>query len=86
MKIWESPNPFGESPKGLILAFCSSVPSPERKDQIDGEKEQSACRREIPWSSTMSPNDPKHDDAEGQSKTTMKLTKGRITELIGDID
>ncbi|KAG5585958.1 hypothetical protein H5410_046392 [Solanum commersonii] len=39
MKICESPNPFGESPKGLILAFCSSVLSPEGKDQIGGGKE-----------------------------------------------
>ncbi|KAH0638935.1 hypothetical protein KY285_035521 [Solanum tuberosum] len=37
----------------------------ERKDQIGGEKEQPACRREVPRSSTMSSNDPKHDDAEG---------------------
>ncbi|KAG5631956.1 hypothetical protein H5410_003673 [Solanum commersonii] len=41
-------NPFGESPKDLILAFCSSVLSPERKDQIGGEKKQSAYQRAIP--------------------------------------
>ncbi|KAG5586057.1 hypothetical protein H5410_046491, partial [Solanum commersonii] len=33
--------------KRSYLAFCSSVLSPERKDQIDGEKEQSACRRAV---------------------------------------
>ncbi|WMV24622.1 hypothetical protein MTR67_018007, partial [Solanum verrucosum] len=76
-----SPNPFGESPKGLILVFCSSVLSPERKDQISGEKEQSACHRAVPRSSTMSPNDPKHDDAEGYSKTAMKPTKEGFEEL-----
>ncbi|KAG5586968.1 hypothetical protein H5410_047402 [Solanum commersonii] len=59
------PNPFGESPKGLILAFCSSVLSLERKDQIDSGKEQSACHRAVPRSSTISPNDPKHDDVVG---------------------
>ncbi|KAG5595241.1 hypothetical protein H5410_036473 [Solanum commersonii] len=58
MKICESPNPFGESPKGLILAFCFNVLSPERKDQIGGEKEQSGCRRAVPRSSTIYPNDP----------------------------
>ncbi|KAG5570809.1 hypothetical protein H5410_060575, partial [Solanum commersonii] len=36
--------PVGESPIGLILAFCSSVLSPEGKDQIGDEKEQSVCR------------------------------------------
>ncbi|WMV41395.1 hypothetical protein MTR67_034780 [Solanum verrucosum] len=94
MKIWESSNPFGDSLKGLILTFCSSVMSPERKDQIGGEKEQSACRRAILRSSTMtpndpstmSPNDPEHDYAEGWCKTAMNYTKGRIAELIGDSD
>ncbi|KAH0639665.1 hypothetical protein KY285_036251 [Solanum tuberosum] len=42
-----------------------SMLNPERKDQIDGEKEQSACPRAISRSSTMSPNDPKHDNVEG---------------------
>uniref|UniRef100_M1DD49 Uncharacterized protein n=1 Tax=Solanum tuberosum TaxID=4113 RepID=M1DD49_SOLTU len=41
------------------------VLNPETKDQIDGEKEQSACPRTVPQNSTMLPNDPKHDDAEG---------------------
>ncbi|KAG5610956.1 hypothetical protein H5410_022237 [Solanum commersonii] len=59
------PNPFGELPKGLILAFCSSVLRPEGNDQIGGEKEQSVCRRVVSQNNTMSPNDPKHDDVEG---------------------
>ncbi|KAG5610126.1 hypothetical protein H5410_021407 [Solanum commersonii] len=62
------------------------VLSPERKDQISGEKEQLACHRAVPQSNTTSPNDPKQDDAEGYSKTAMKPTKGRIAELIGDLD
>ncbi|KAG5631205.1 hypothetical protein H5410_002922 [Solanum commersonii] len=37
----------------------------ERKDQIGGEKELSACRRAVLRSNTMSPNDPKHDDDKG---------------------
>ncbi|KAG5577118.1 hypothetical protein H5410_057252, partial [Solanum commersonii] len=76
----DSLNPFGELPKGLILAFCSSVLSPEINDQIGSEKEQSACRRVVPQSSTKLPNDPKYDDAKGQSKMVMKPTKGRIAD------
>ncbi|KAG5609604.1 hypothetical protein H5410_020885, partial [Solanum commersonii] len=34
MKICESPNPFGESPINRILAFCSSMLSPEGNEQI----------------------------------------------------
>uniref|UniRef100_M1DUA6 Uncharacterized protein n=1 Tax=Solanum tuberosum TaxID=4113 RepID=M1DUA6_SOLTU len=55
---WERSNQFGESPKGLILAFYSSVLSSEGKDLIGGEKEQSAYHRIVPRSCTMSPNDP----------------------------
>uniref|UniRef100_M1DLY6 Uncharacterized protein n=1 Tax=Solanum tuberosum TaxID=4113 RepID=M1DLY6_SOLTU len=62
MKISESPNPFGKSPTNHIFSSCSSVLSPEGKDQVGGKREQSAHRREVPRSSTMSPNDPKHDD------------------------
>uniref|UniRef100_M1DC86 Integrase core domain containing protein n=1 Tax=Solanum tuberosum TaxID=4113 RepID=M1DC86_SOLTU len=42
-----------------------SVLSPERTDEIGGEKEQLAYRREVPQSCTMLPNDPKHDDVDG---------------------
>ncbi|KAG5631678.1 hypothetical protein H5410_003395, partial [Solanum commersonii] len=49
----------------LRIAEPIRVRSLERKDQIDGENEQSACRQSVPQSSTMSPNDPKHDDVEG---------------------
>ncbi|KAG5631213.1 hypothetical protein H5410_002930 [Solanum commersonii] len=55
-----------------------SVLSPERKDQVGRKREQSAHRRKVSRSSTMSPNDPKHDDAEGWCKTAMNYTKGRI--------
>ncbi|KAG5631184.1 hypothetical protein H5410_002901 [Solanum commersonii] len=67
MKILESPNPFGESPKGLILAFCFSVLSPER-NKIGGEKKQieqdgdetyqRADRRVDQRSRLTTPNDP----------------------------
>uniref|UniRef100_M1D9X8 Uncharacterized protein n=1 Tax=Solanum tuberosum TaxID=4113 RepID=M1D9X8_SOLTU len=64
----------------------SSVLSPEGKDQVGRKKEQSVHRQEVLRSSTMSLNDPEHDDAEGWCKTAMNYTKGRITELIGDSD
>ncbi|WMV13391.1 hypothetical protein MTR67_006776 [Solanum verrucosum] len=46
----------------------------------------SANRREVPRSSTMSPNNPEHDKAEGWYKMAVNYTKGRIAELIGDSD
>ncbi|WMV25035.1 hypothetical protein MTR67_018420 [Solanum verrucosum] len=49
----------------VVLVDTSPMLSPEGKDQIGGEKEQSAYHRAVPRSSTMSPNDPKHDDAQG---------------------
>ncbi|KAG5576077.1 hypothetical protein H5410_056211 [Solanum commersonii] len=55
------PSLLGESPKG--------------KDQVGGKKEQSAHHREILRSSTMSPNDPKHDDAERWCKMAMNYTE-----------
>ncbi|WMV32385.1 hypothetical protein MTR67_025770 [Solanum verrucosum] len=50
--------------EGSHLAFCSSVLSPEGKDQVGGINKQSTHHREVLRSSTMSPNDPEHDDAE----------------------
>ncbi|WMV49855.1 hypothetical protein MTR67_043240 [Solanum verrucosum] len=70
--------------EGSHFAFCSSVLSPEGKDQVDGKREQSTHRRDVPRGSTISPNDPEHDDAEGWGKMAMNYIKGRITELIGD--
>uniref|UniRef100_M1E136 Integrase core domain containing protein n=1 Tax=Solanum tuberosum TaxID=4113 RepID=M1E136_SOLTU len=85
-KIYESPNPFGESPTYCIFAFCSSVLSPDEKDQVGGKRKQSAHRREVPRRSTMSPINSEHDDVEGWYKTAMNYTKGRITEMINDFD
>ncbi|KAG5611107.1 hypothetical protein H5410_022388 [Solanum commersonii] len=48
-----------------------SVLSPEEKDQVSGKREQLTHRQAILQSSTMPPNDPKHDDAEGWCKTAM---------------
>uniref|UniRef100_M1DRC4 Uncharacterized protein n=1 Tax=Solanum tuberosum TaxID=4113 RepID=M1DRC4_SOLTU len=62
------------------------VLSLEGNDRVGRDREQSAHHREVPRSSTMSPNDPEHDDVEGWCKMAMNYTKGRITELIGDSD
>ncbi|KAG5599832.1 hypothetical protein H5410_031202 [Solanum commersonii] len=70
--------------KGSHFAFCSSVLSLEGKYQVGGKREQSMHHRDVPRGSTMSPNDPKHDDAEGWCKTAMNYIKGRIAELISD--
>ncbi|KAG5595589.1 hypothetical protein H5410_036821, partial [Solanum commersonii] len=51
--------------KAYNLAFCSSVLSHERKDQVGDEMEQSACRRAVLRGSTLSSNDPGRRDVEG---------------------
>ncbi|KAG5599140.1 hypothetical protein H5410_030510 [Solanum commersonii] len=66
MKICESPNPFGESQKGLILTFCSSVLSPERKDQIGGEKEQSAYQHDAQLERVNPSPSPTHSARESE--------------------
>uniref|UniRef100_M1DJM9 Uncharacterized protein n=1 Tax=Solanum tuberosum TaxID=4113 RepID=M1DJM9_SOLTU len=48
-----------------IRACKTRVLSLERKDQVGGKNEQLAHCLEVLRSSTMSPNDPEHDDAEG---------------------
>uniref|UniRef100_M1DBX7 Uncharacterized protein n=1 Tax=Solanum tuberosum TaxID=4113 RepID=M1DBX7_SOLTU len=65
MKICESPNPFGKLPIDRIFAFCSSVLSPEGKEQIGGEKEQSAYHQATTQSSATSPNNLTQKDAKG---------------------
>uniref|UniRef100_M1DCF3 Uncharacterized protein n=1 Tax=Solanum tuberosum TaxID=4113 RepID=M1DCF3_SOLTU len=57
-----------------------------RKGRIEDHRVHLAYRRGVPRSSTMSPNDPEHDDAEGWCKMAMNYTKGRIAKLIGDSD
>uniref|UniRef100_M1DVR6 Integrase core domain containing protein n=1 Tax=Solanum tuberosum TaxID=4113 RepID=M1DVR6_SOLTU len=69
-----------------ILNKVEGELSPEGKDQVGEKREQSTHHREIPRSSTMSPNDPDHDDAEGWCKTMVNYTKRQITELIIDSD
>ncbi|KAG5590237.1 hypothetical protein H5410_040751 [Solanum commersonii] len=57
----------GKSLNGLNLAQSSRVLSLEGKDQVGDEKKQSARRRTVPQSNTISPNDPECKDAEGKS-------------------
>ncbi|WMV38078.1 hypothetical protein MTR67_031463 [Solanum verrucosum] len=68
------------------FAFCYSVLSPEEKDLVGGKREQLAHCRAVSRRSTMPPNNPKHDDAEGWYKMVINYTKGRIAELISDFD
>ncbi|KAG5631944.1 hypothetical protein H5410_003661 [Solanum commersonii] len=71
------------SQKGMKRLKRMNVLNPEGKDQVGGRKEQSAHCREVLRSSTMSPNDPEHDNAEGWCKMAMNYSKGQIVELIG---
>ncbi|KAG5585178.1 hypothetical protein H5410_045612 [Solanum commersonii] len=65
LKARKLPSPVGESPIGLEIAFYSSVLSPEGKDQVGDEMEQSNCRRVVPRSSTIIPNNSKCEEAKG---------------------
>ncbi|KAG5589996.1 hypothetical protein H5410_040510 [Solanum commersonii] len=62
------------------------VPSPEGENQVGDRKKQSVSCRTVPQCSVGSPKVTELEDVEGQSKKEMKLTKGRITELINDPD
>jgi len=55
------------------------VLSPEVKYQFGDEREMSERRRTVSRSSTISPNDSKHEDVEGKSRKEMNQTKGWIT-------
>uniref|UniRef100_M1DMI5 Gag-pol polyprotein n=1 Tax=Solanum tuberosum TaxID=4113 RepID=M1DMI5_SOLTU len=70
----------------VSLRLLFQCAEPEEKDQVGKTREQSAHHRAVPRSSTISPNDPEHDDVEGWCKKAMNYTKGRITEFIGDSD
>uniref|UniRef100_M1DPN9 Uncharacterized protein n=1 Tax=Solanum tuberosum TaxID=4113 RepID=M1DPN9_SOLTU len=48
------------------MNIASSALSPERKEQIGGEKEQSVYRQATPRNSDTLPNYPGHKDAEGK--------------------
>ncbi|WMV45545.1 hypothetical protein MTR67_038930 [Solanum verrucosum] len=81
LRITESTSRVAE---GSHFTFCSSMLSPEGKDQVGGKREQSAHHRGVPRNSTMSPNDPEHDDAEVWCKIALNYIKRQIAELIGD--
>ncbi|WMV41107.1 hypothetical protein MTR67_034492, partial [Solanum verrucosum] len=62
------------------FVVCSNVLSPKGKNQVGRKREQLVHRREVSRNSTMSSNDPEHDDFEGWCKTVMNYTKGGIAE------
>ncbi|KAG5595558.1 hypothetical protein H5410_036790 [Solanum commersonii] len=64
---------------GLKIAFCFSVLCPKGKGQVGDEMEQSAHRRSVLRSSTISPNDSKC-----KRLKAMKSTKRQIAEHIGN--
>ncbi|WMV45600.1 hypothetical protein MTR67_038985, partial [Solanum verrucosum] len=63
-----------------------SVPSPERENQVGDRKKQSARRRTVPRCIAITPKFTELEDAKGQSKKAMELTKGRIAKWIGNLD
>jgi len=65
------------SPKVLV---CQDL-----KEKINSAIERSSRRAVLRCSVGMS-NVTELEDAQGQSKKTMELTKGRIAELIGEPD
>ncbi|WMV25737.1 hypothetical protein MTR67_019122, partial [Solanum verrucosum] len=64
----------------------SRVPSPEGENLVGERKEQSSSYRTVLRCSAISPKVTEPEDAEGKSKMTMKMTKGRIADWIGDPD
>uniref|UniRef100_M1DTG2 Uncharacterized protein n=1 Tax=Solanum tuberosum TaxID=4113 RepID=M1DTG2_SOLTU len=66
--------------------FLENVPSPEGENQVGERKDQSASHRTILRCSVRLPKVTKLEDAEDQGKKAMELTKGQVTELIGDPD
>ncbi|WMV08197.1 hypothetical protein MTR67_001582 [Solanum verrucosum] len=68
--IWKKRNKTAEKTKKR------SVLSPEGKNQVGDEKEQSACCRTVPRSSTISLNDSERENAEGKSRKAMTRSKG----------
>uniref|UniRef100_M1DUB0 Uncharacterized protein n=1 Tax=Solanum tuberosum TaxID=4113 RepID=M1DUB0_SOLTU len=72
--------------KVLNPTQLSSMLSLEGEGQVCDEKEQSVRRRAVLRSSTISPNDSKGEEAEGESRKAMKSTKRRIFEHIGNPD
>uniref|UniRef100_M1DT91 Uncharacterized protein n=1 Tax=Solanum tuberosum TaxID=4113 RepID=M1DT91_SOLTU len=66
-----------------MTSYSFSVLSPEGENQVGERKKQSADHRVVLQCSVRSPKVTDLEDAEGQGKKTMELTKGQITELIG---
>ncbi|KAG5571669.1 hypothetical protein H5410_061435, partial [Solanum commersonii] len=78
--LGKSPSPVGESSISLEITFCSSVLSPKGKDQVGDEMKQSACRRVVPQSSTISPNDSKCKNIERVNPSPSPTHSARESE------
>uniref|UniRef100_M1DQM7 Uncharacterized protein n=1 Tax=Solanum tuberosum TaxID=4113 RepID=M1DQM7_SOLTU len=64
----------------------SSVPSLEGKNQVGERKEQSAYHRVVLRCRVGSPKVTNLEDAEGQGRSAIVMTKGRIAEWFGEPD
>lgn len=62
------------------------MPRHEGENQIGERKEQLVCHRTVPLCKVGPPKVIELEEAKSQSKKVIKLTKVRITELIGDPD
>uniref|UniRef100_M1DVP7 Uncharacterized protein n=1 Tax=Solanum tuberosum TaxID=4113 RepID=M1DVP7_SOLTU len=60
--------------------------NPEGKKQVGERKEQSTDHRAVPRCSVGSTKVTDLEDAEGEGRKVMELTKGRIGEWIGEPD
>ncbi|WMV25008.1 hypothetical protein MTR67_018393, partial [Solanum verrucosum] len=61
----------------------SSVPSPEGRNQVDDEKEQSVNCRVVSWSKDRSPKVTELDDAECLGEKAMEEVKGWLIDWFG---
>uniref|UniRef100_M1DIX5 Integrase core domain containing protein n=1 Tax=Solanum tuberosum TaxID=4113 RepID=M1DIX5_SOLTU len=65
--------------------YATHLTTSKRKNQVGERKEQSAVRRVVLRCSVGSPKVTDLEDAEGQSRRAMEMTKGRITEWFGEL-
>ncbi|WMV08124.1 hypothetical protein MTR67_001509 [Solanum verrucosum] len=69
-----------DAPEGL---GCCSMPSPKGKNQVGERKKRSVDRRVVPQCSVESPKVIDLENAKGQVRNEMEITKRRIAEWLG---